>query len=115
MNGPEGPMISQVGDYRILRVLGEGGMGTVFLAQHMAISQRVAIKSLRPELFQDEEARKRFVREAETLARLAHANIIRLLNYLTHEGRCFIVMELGEGETLAEKLATGIVPVRQLL
>ena len=94
----------QVGDYRILRVLGEGAMGTVFLAEHALIKQRVAIKALKPELFSDDEAQKRFLREAEALARLDHPHIIRLLSFHGADRNCFMVMEYAEGETLEDKL-----------
>lgn len=102
-------MSDQVGDYRILRVLGEGAMGTVFLAEHALIKQRVAIKALKPELFADDEAQKRFLREAEALARLNHPNIIRLLNFHGADRNCYIVMEYAEGETLEDKLRHGLV------
>ncbi len=94
----------QVGDYRILRVLGEGAMGTVFLAEHALIKQRVAIKALKPELFSDDEAQKRFLREAEARARLDHPHIIRLLNFHGAERNCFMVMEYAEGQTLEDML-----------
>ncbi|HZU99234.1 MAG TPA: serine/threonine-protein kinase [Planctomycetota bacterium] len=100
----------QVGEYKIIKVLGEGGMGTVFLGQHALLSQKVAIKALKPELFTDDVSRKRFLREAEALARLGHPNIIRLLNFHMAERNCFIVMEFAEGETLETKLKQGVIP-----
>ena len=99
----------QVGEYKILKVLGEGGMGTVFLGQHALLSQKVAIKALKPELFADDEAQKRFLREAEALARLNHPNIIRLLNFHGADKNCYIVMEYAQGETLEDKLRHGLV------
>lgn len=105
----------QVGEYRILRVLGEGAMGTVFLAEHVRIPQRVAIKALKPELFADDEAQKRFLREAEALARLQHPNIIRLLNFHGEQRNCYIVMEYAEGETLEDKLRKGVLAPRDVI
>src|SRR5439155_22742113 len=72
---------SAVGDYRIVKQLGEGGMGMVYLGEHLKLGQKVAVKALHPTLFNNDNARDRFVREAEVLARLNHANIIRLLNF----------------------------------
>ncbi len=101
-------MIGQVvGDYRITKQLGEGGMGMVYLADHVQLRQKVAIKALHPTLFNNDNARDRFVREAEVLARLNHPNIIRLLNFYNIPQGCFIVMEFAEGETLEDKLQKG--------
>jgi predicted Ser/Thr protein kinase len=101
-------MIGQVvGDYRISKQLGEGGMGMVYLADHLQLRQKVAIKALHPTLFNNDNARDRFVREAEVLARLNHPNIIRLLNFYNIPQGCFIVMEFAEGETLEDKLQKG--------
>jgi serine/threonine-protein kinase len=99
----------QVGEYRILRILGEGGMGTVFLGEHARGSRRVAIKALKPELFADEVTRKRFEREAEALARLDHPNIIRLLEYHGADRNCYLVLEYAEGETLDDKVRAGAI------
>ncbi|MBI3725789.1 protein kinase [bacterium] len=108
-------MIGQViGDYRILKQLGEGGMGAVYLGEHHILKQRVALKALLPALFSNSGARDRFVREAEVLARLNHPNIIRLLNFYNIPQGCFIVMEFAEGETLEDKLQkTGLIPTQQ--
>jgi tRNA A-37 threonylcarbamoyl transferase component Bud32 len=105
-------MIGQViGDYKILKQLGEGGMGMVYLGEHVQLKQKVAIKALHPTLFNNDNARDRFVREAEVLARLNHPNIIRLLNFYNLPQGCFIVMEYAEGETLEDKLQkAGLVP-----
>jgi serine/threonine-protein kinase len=101
-------MIGQVvGDYKILKHLGEGGMGMVYLAEHTQLHQRAAIKALHPTLFNNDNARERFMREAEVLARLNHPNIIRLLNFHNLPQGCFIVMEFAEGETLEDKLQRG--------
>src|SRR5579871_6661063 len=108
-------MIGQIiGDYRIVKQLGEGGMGAVYLGEHNILKQKVAIKALLPALFSNTGARDRFVREAEVLARLNHANIIRLLNFYNLPQGCFIVMEFAEGETLEDKLQkTGLIPTQQ--
>ncbi|MEZ0227718.1 MAG: serine/threonine-protein kinase, partial [Planctomycetota bacterium] len=98
---------SSVGDYKIVKQLGEGGMGMVYLGEHHQLRQKVAIKALHPSLFNNDNARDRFVREAEVLARLGHPNIIRLLNFYNLPQGCFIVMEYAEGETLEDKLQKG--------
>jgi serine/threonine-protein kinase len=100
-----------VGDYRIVKQLGEGGMGMVYLGEHHMLRQKVAIKALHPTLVSNESARDRFVREAEVLARLNHPNIIRLLNFYNLPQGCFIVMEFAEGETLEDMLQkSGLIP-----
>jgi serine/threonine-protein kinase len=105
-----------VGDYRVLKQLGEGGMGMVYLGEHQLLHHKVAIKALHPSLFNNDSARDRFVREAEVLARLNHPHIIRLLNFYNLPQGCFIVMEYAEGETLEEKLQkTGLVPPAQVV
>ena len=103
-----------VGDYRLTRVLGEGGMGVVFEGYHERLEQQVAVKMLHPSLMMDRQAHSRFVREAQALARLNHPNIVRLLNFLNTDDGCFIVMEFVDGRTIEEVMAsTGLVPAKQ--
>ena len=106
----------QVGDYRIVSELGEGGMGLVFKGQHVSLGQVVAIKSLHQQLMNNQAARDRFIREAQALARLNHPNIIALLNFINDDTGCFIVMEFAEGEDLEHKIQRmGLIPPEQCL
>ena len=90
--------------YRIERVLGEGGMGVVFVAHHERLGTDVAIKFLQPELARDESTLRRFFAEARAAARLEHPNVIRVHDVDTDEGVPFMVMELLRGESLATRL-----------
>lgn len=107
---------AQVGDYKIVAELGEGGMGMVYKGQHAALGQVVAVKSLHPTLMSNQAAKDRFEREAQALARLNHPNIIGLLNFINNADGCFIVMEFAEGEDLEHKLQRmGLIPPPQCI
>ena len=93
------------GRYRILRRLGEGGMGAVYEAEHTAIGRRVAIKVLHAHVARMPDAVKRFAREARAAAEIGHPNIVQVFDTGTHLGEPFLVMELLLGETLADRLA----------
>ena len=83
----------QIHSYKILSLLGEGGMGNVYLAEHVSISRKVAIKVLKPELVKNEEIRLRFKNEASMLAHIQHPNIVGLIDYVEHDGGLFLIME----------------------
>jgi serine/threonine-protein kinase len=93
------------GRYRCERVLGEGGMASVYLARDAELERLVALKLLARQLAGDEEFRERFLREARLAARLLHPNIVQVFDAGEDDGRPYIVMEYVEGETLAELLA----------
>jgi serine/threonine-protein kinase len=88
------------GVYRTRSVLGRGGMGTVYAAEHVGNGAQVALKVINGSLANDATANERFLREARVVAKLAHPNIVRFLDMGVAFGRPFIVMELLEGETL---------------
>jgi serine/threonine-protein kinase len=88
------------GRYRVLRAIGNGGMGQVFVAENIAIAQKVAIKVLKPELLVDDSFRKRFQKEAEAIAAIEHQNVVRFFDLVIGDPT-FLVMELVEGPTLA--------------
>lgn len=94
-----------VGDkYRMLYPLGRGGMGAVWVAEHVELGVNVAVKFIDPRLAEDERARKRFRREARAAAALQGTNVVRVFDYGIDRGDPYIVMELLEGETLATRL-----------
>jgi serine/threonine-protein kinase len=101
--------------YRIIDKLGQGGMGEVFLAHDTSLDRKVAIKLL-PDVFaEDPERLARFEREAKVLASLNHPNIAAIFGLERAEGRRFIVMELAEGETLAQRVSRAPLPVDEAL
>ena len=93
------------GKYRVLEEIGRGGMGVVYEAEDMGLSRRVAIKVLPDAFTSDPERLARFEREAKVLASLNHPNIAAIHGLDETPGKRFIVMELVEGETLAERLS----------
>ncbi|HVP40226.1 MAG TPA: serine/threonine-protein kinase, partial [Candidatus Saccharimonadales bacterium] len=104
--GPSGPAPTAIGGYRILRVLGEGGMGIVYEAEQQNPRRLVALKVVRGGHFVDEATVRMFRREAETLARLRHPNIGAIYESgRTEDGQHFFAMELVQGDNLDVYLA----------
>lgn len=103
------------GKYRILEKLGEGGMGVVYKAQDTKLGREVAIKVLPKEFAQDVERLARFKREAKLLASLNHPNIATIYGLEESEDMHFLELELVEGETLAQKIASGPIKVTEAL
>jgi eukaryotic-like serine/threonine-protein kinase len=95
------------GHYRIVESIGAGGMGVVYRAHDERLDRDVALKVLHPIALADEQTRRRLRREALILSRLNHPNIASIYDFDTQDGIDFIVMELIEGETLAQKVALG--------
>jgi serine/threonine protein kinase len=91
----------RIGKYRVVRKLGEGGMGSVFEAVHVEIGQRAAVKLLKPELSSEPKHVQRFFDEAKLLSMVNHPGLIKIFDFdRTADGQVYIVMELLEGETL---------------
>lgn len=91
----------RIGKYRVVRKLGEGGMGSVFEAVHVEIGQRAAVKLLKPELSSEPKHVQRFFDEAKLLSMVNHPGLIKIYDFdRTADGQVYIVMELLEGETL---------------
>ena len=106
---------TQLGSYEILSPLGKGGMGEVWRARDQKLGREVAIKTLPEEFAQDEERLARFEREAKLLASLNHPNIATIHGLEEDNGTRFLVLELVEGDTLAERLKRGAIPVEESL
>ena len=92
------------GVYRVGRLLGEGGMGQVWLGEHRITGQKVAIKALAPELCRKPKLVERFIQEARMLASLDHPNVVGLVNFVEEAGQMYLLMQYVEGRTLGELL-----------
>jgi tetratricopeptide (TPR) repeat protein len=101
--------------YRVIEVLGTGGMGAVYRGEDLRLQRPVALKVLSPELLDDPEALEWFKREARVAAALSHPNICTIHDVFDHAGRPFIVMELLEGRSLRDELRAGPLAPEPLL
>jgi eukaryotic-like serine/threonine-protein kinase len=105
---PHGPTPAHIGTYRVLRELGEGGTGRVYLAEHELIGKRVAIKVLLPRFADDPAARRMFIDEARLGSAIRHPHLVEVYDFAVDgAGRPYCVMELAEGPTAAERLRNG--------
>jgi len=98
------PAGTKLGHYKILSYLGAGGMGEVYLAEDTKLNRRVAIKLLPPGSLESENANRRLLREAQSVAKLDHPNICGILEVSEEDGRNFICMQYVEGETLDARM-----------
>ena len=126
MNDPSEPtptpaatsLVGQVvsGRYRIQKLIGEGGIGAVYLAEHTHMRKRVALKLLHAEMSTDEEVLARFRREAEAAAHVEHPNVAAATDFgQTEDGAFFLVLEYVEGTSLRDVLKDGaMLPARAL-
>src|SRR4030088_700835 len=106
---------TKLGPYEIVAPLGAGGMGEVYRARDTRLDRIVAIKILPSHLSENPEAKQRFDREARTISSLNHPNICTLHDIGEQDGVDYLVMECLEGETLADRLRKGPLPVDQVL
>ena len=110
-----GALPSAIGPYRIVRLLGEGGMGAVYEARQEPLDRRVALKTLHPEYARNQEAVARFFNEAKVLSKLEHPSIVQVSDFgHTPDGIAYLVMEYLRGESLAHRLA-GLAELRERL
>ena len=106
---------TQLGSHEITALLGKGGMGEVYRARDLKLKREVAIKILPEEFSRDTDRVSRFQREAEVLASLNHPNIAAIYDLQEAGGSWYLVLELVEGETLADRIARGPIPFEEAL
>ena len=104
-----------IGHYKIDREIGRGGMGVVFLATDTRLHRTVALKALPDDVAQDPDRLQRFEREARVLASLNHPNIAAIYGLEEADGRKYLALEHIEGETLADRIARGPIPLPEML
>jgi len=103
-----------VGQYRIIEQLGQGGMATVYKAYHASLDRYVALKVLHPAFNEDQTFISRFQREARVVAKLEHPNIVPIYDYSEHEKRPYLVMKYIEGDTLKARLGQGPLTAEEI-
>lgn len=109
-------MIDHIRDYKIVTKLGEGGMGTVYLADDVMLERKVAIKVLNPILTKDAQFTERFRHEAKVQASLIHPNLVTLYNYFQEDDHYCMVMEYVDGITLKHLVSsTGPIPEQRAI
>jgi eukaryotic-like serine/threonine-protein kinase len=106
---------TKLGPYEIVSPLGAGGMGEVYRARDTRLDRTVAIKVLLSHLSSNADLKQRFEREAKSISSLNHPRICQLYDVGTQDGVSYLVMEYLEGETLAERLKKGALPLDQVL
>ena len=106
---------SRLGSYEVIAPIGAGGMGAVYRARDERLDREVAIKVLADSLTKDDAAMARFEREAMSVAKLSHPNILSIFEFGHDAGTAFVVMELVDGETLRARLERGPIPARKAI
>ena len=109
------PVRKQIGDYEIIRELGHGGMGQVFMVRNLISDRIEAMKVLLPDLANQSDLAARFLREIKLLASLDHPNIAALRTAFSADNQFIMVMEYVEGDTLADRLERGPFPPAEAL
>jgi serine/threonine-protein kinase len=95
-----------LGSYRILGLLGQGAMGLVFLAEHVYLGRKVALKKLKERFAAMPEAIESFFNEAQVVNQIGHPNIVEITDFVAEEGSAYYIMELLEGQSLAQLIET---------
>src|SRR5581483_5337662 len=106
---------TKLGSYEVISLLGKGGMGEVYRARDLKLKREVAIKILPDEFARDVDRVVRFQREAEVLASLNHPNIAAIYDLEEARDTRFLVLEMVDGETLAERIQRGPIPIEEAL
>ena len=106
---------TKLGPHEITSLLGTGGMGEVYRARDIRLERTVAIKILPTHLSSNSDSKARFEREARAISSLNHPYICHLYDIGSQDGTAYLVMEYLEGETLAQRLRKGAIPLRQAL
>jgi len=106
---------TKVGHYRIIKKIGAGGMGEVYVAEDTELKRQVALKFLPPHMCQDEDCRVRFKPEAQAAAKLKHHNIACIHEAGEYSGHPFYSMQVVEGQSLREVIAGKDLPIEQIL
>ncbi|MCA9672798.1 MAG: serine/threonine-protein kinase PknK, partial [Myxococcales bacterium] len=104
---------TRIDNFRVIRLIGRGGMGEVYLAQDIKLGRRVALKLVNPEQLGSDEAKERFFFEARATARFNHENIVTIYSTGEHDGRPYVALEYVEGQTLSERLYDGDLSARE--
>jgi serine/threonine protein kinase len=111
-----GDELGRLGKYRILKILGHGGMGVVYQAEDTQLERLVALKAMLPQLSGSATAGKRFLREARTMAKIKHDHVVTIYNVDEDRNVAFVAMELLTGESLSARLRREpVLPLRELL
>lgn len=107
-------MIEKIGNYKIIKELGKGGMGSVYLAEDTRNGEKVAIKLIHPIYFLEPESLERFKEESVLIASLSHPNIIKVIEMGEEEGQPYVVMEYMDGGSISNLLNYGPIPIPQV-
>jgi serine/threonine protein kinase/DNA-directed RNA polymerase subunit RPC12/RpoP len=110
-----GDELGRLGKYRVLGIIGHGGMGIVYQAEDSLLKRKVALKAILPAFGANEQIHKRFLREARALAQLDHENVVRLYEVNEDRGVPYIAMEFLSGATLEARLRDGLLPLAEAL
>ena len=112
------PLIGRVlaDRYKVIRTIGEGGMGRVYLAEHVRMGRLSAVKVMSPSLAPTADAIGRFNREAANASRINQPNVAAIYDFgETEDGTLYLAMEYVEGETLADRIHRGAIPLEETL
>jgi serine/threonine protein kinase len=107
--------LGRIGDYRVIRILGSGGMGVVFEAEDIHLKRRVAVKALLPALASSSTARDRFLREARAVAEIESDHVVSIFRVGEDRGIPFFAMQFLRGETLDDRVSKEQLPIPEIL
>jgi len=108
-------MIDQIiSHYRVLKRIGEGGMGVLYLAEDLEINRKAVLKFLPPDTMNDPDINLRFKREAQAAGSLSHPNIVTIYDVGVHENKTFIAMEYVEGKSLRDLIKSDELTIEKI-